>query len=59
MKLSIEIRRVMRDSVRLYFAPLTGAIKGARAEVRRIDRATQRHRQMEKAKSERQAARHA
>jgi hypothetical protein len=38
MKTSINIRRVMKDSFRLYFAPLTGAFKGVRAEFRRGDR---------------------
>ncbi len=31
-------RRVARDSLRMYFAPLTGAFKGIRHEWRRLDR---------------------
>ncbi len=38
MKTSINIRKVIRDSVRLYFAPLTGAYKAVRREVHRINR---------------------
>ncbi len=38
MKLSIGLRRVLKDSVRMYFAPLTGAFNGVRTEVRRMDR---------------------
>lgn len=44
MKLSEDLRRVMRDSVRSYFAPLTGAIKGVRAELDRVDRDAKRRR---------------
>lgn len=38
MKSTINMRKVMRNSFRLYFAPLTGAFKGIRDEVRRTDR---------------------
>lgn len=41
---AIHFRRIMRDSVRLYFAPLMGAIKGMRAEWRRIERDARRSR---------------
>ena len=44
MKLSEDLRRVMRASVRAYFAPLTGAVKGVRAELQRVDREAQRQR---------------
>lgn len=44
MKLKIQLRRVMRDSIRVYFAPLTGAVKGIRAELHRADREVARHR---------------
>ncbi len=37
MKKPINFRSVMRSSVRLYFAPLTGAFKGIREEVVRTD----------------------
>lgn len=33
-----ELRQVVQDSVRLYFAPLTGAFKGIREEFKTIDR---------------------
>jgi hypothetical protein len=33
----INIRRVFMNSVRVYFAPLTGAYKGIRDELRRTD----------------------
>ena len=47
MKKSIQVRRVMQDSIRMYFAPLTGAFKGIRAELHRADRQIQRHRNLE------------
>ncbi len=34
----IHFRRVVRNSVRMYFAPLTGAIQGVRSELRREKR---------------------
>jgi hypothetical protein len=37
----------MQDSIRMYFAPLTGAYKGIRAELHRADLETQRHRAAE------------
>jgi hypothetical protein len=37
MKLNEDLLRVMGDSVRSYFAPLTGAFKGIRQELRRVD----------------------
>ncbi|MDR2195737.1 MAG: hypothetical protein LBE50_03940 [Gallionellaceae bacterium] len=42
MKTTINLRRVFRDSVRLYFAPLTGAFNAVRSESRRISREQQR-----------------
>lgn len=33
----LNIRRIFRASVRAYFAPLTGAFKGIREELRRTD----------------------
>jgi len=47
MKQPTQVRRVMRDSIRMYFAPLTGAIKGIRAELHRADREVQRNRSAE------------
>ena len=44
MKQQTQVRRVMRDSIRMYFAPLTGAFKGVRAEWHRADREVQRNR---------------
>lgn len=38
MKPSLDLRRIMRTSLRLYFAPLTGAVRGVRAEWRRDNR---------------------
>lgn len=38
MKSTINVRRVLKDSVRMYFAPLTGAFKGVREEYCRRDR---------------------
>ncbi len=34
----LQIRRIFRDSLKLYFAPLTGAYKGIKAELQRVDR---------------------
>lgn len=33
----LSIRRIFRNSLRLYFAPITGAIKGIKAEMLRAD----------------------
>lgn len=38
MKTTINIRKIIRNSVRLYFAPLTGAYKAVRSEANRISR---------------------
>lgn len=37
MKSTINVRRVLKGSIRMYFAPLTGAFKGVREELRRAD----------------------
>ncbi|EER62336.1 hypothetical protein AcdelDRAFT_0020 [Acidovorax delafieldii 2AN] len=34
---SLQLRRIFRDSLRLYFAPLAGAYKGIKVELRRVD----------------------
>ena len=47
MKRSFPYRRVLRDSIRMYFAPLTGALKGIRAEWRRIEREIEHSRLVE------------
>lgn len=57
MKSNIDVRRVFRDSVRLYFAPLTGAIKGIRAELRRADQEIAQHRSEESRGSRKSARR--
>ena len=41
------LRRIVRDSIRIYFAPLTGAFKGMRHEWRRLDRDIERRRRKE------------
>ncbi len=33
----LSIRQIFRNSFRVYFAPITGAIKGIRVEMRRAD----------------------
>jgi len=43
MKTKTNIRKIFRNSVRLYFAPLTGAIRAIRSESSRISR--EQHRQ--------------
>ena len=40
----LAYRRLMRESVRLYFAPLTGALKGIRSEWRRLEQEAARQR---------------
>ena len=47
MKSQINVRRVFRDSLRMYFAPLTGAFNGIRAELRRTDTEIALHRSQE------------
>ena len=34
---TLNVRRIFKDSVRMYFAPLTGAVKGVQSEFRRSD----------------------
>ena len=58
MKSNVKLRRVMRDSIRMYFAPLTGAFKGIRAELQRADREIERHR-IDERKPEKSAVHHA
>lgn len=43
MKTKTNIHKIIRDSVRLYFAPLVGAFKAVRSELTRISR--EQHRQ--------------
>lgn len=52
MKTKTNIRKIFRNSVRLYFAPLTGAFKAVRSESNRISREQHRH-------SDNQSAQHA
>jgi hypothetical protein len=37
MEALLSVRRILRDSIRLFFAPLIGAIKGVKAEWRLVD----------------------
>jgi len=41
---TLQIRRIFRDSLKLYFAPLTGAYKGIKNELLRVDREIARER---------------
>ena len=41
------LQRVARDSLRMYFAPLTGAVKGIRHEWKRLDREIEHRRRDE------------
>jgi hypothetical protein len=47
MRLNEEVRRLMGQSVRAYFAPLTGAFKGIRQEFHRLDQVAKLHRERE------------
>ena len=47
MNQPIQFRRVLRDSIRMYFAPLTGAFKGIRAELHRVDREIEQSRRLD------------
>ena len=47
MKVSRVIRRMLRDSIRMYFAPLKGAYKGIRDELRLAMLEADRHRKEE------------
>jgi transposase len=53
-----NLRRIIRESVRMYFAPLIGAFKGARDELRRVDNEIVERRREEEAR-ERDSMRHA
>jgi hypothetical protein len=46
-KSSLNVRRILRDAARMYFAPLTGAYKGIRDEYRRLDAEADRQREAE------------
>jgi len=47
MTLSEDLRWMLCNSVRTYFAPITGAIKGIRAELRRVERDARRQRALQ------------
>lgn len=51
------VRRIIRESVRMYFAPLTGAVNGVRDELRRVDNEIAERRREEEAR-ERNSVRH-
>ena len=42
-----HLKRIMRDTLRMYFAPLTGAWKGIREEYSRLDAEAQQRREQE------------
>ncbi|PQA75952.1 hypothetical protein [Rhodoferax sp. TS-BS-61-7] len=44
---SQQTRRIVKDSIRMYFAPVIGAFKGIRAELKKADRNVQHHRSAE------------
>ena len=44
--MNINLRRIVRNSFRLYFAPLIGAYKGAKDEIRSVLKEIERDRQM-------------
>lgn len=46
MSMNIDFRRIFRNSVRLYFAPLVGAYKGAGAEIRSVLKDIERDQQI-------------
>ncbi len=46
--MSPQIKRIMMDSLRLYFAPLTGAYRGIKAEFQRLDREIEQRRKAER-----------
>ena len=41
---TLQIRRIFRDSLKLYFAPLVGAYKGIKLELLRVDQEIARDR---------------
>jgi hypothetical protein len=47
MKVSRVIHRMVRDSIRMYFAPLKGAYKGIRDELRLANLEADQHRKEE------------
>lgn len=50
---TMNLRRIAWDSVRLFFAPLTGAWRGVRLEYARLARASARARRIEAAQTSR------
>lgn len=56
MKTTMNVRRIMRDSLLTYFAPIRGAVRGLREEMRRTDREVARRAREER---KQETARHA
>lgn len=52
---SLDHKQIFLDVLRLYFAPLTGAIRGSRREIDVVTRSIERRRQREAAAAARQA----
>lgn len=44
MMITGSVCRLLRDSILMYFAPLVGAVKGVRAEFKRLDQDRERRR---------------
>ncbi|MFD0668976.1 hypothetical protein ACT80S_14745 [Ramlibacter sp. MAHUQ-53] len=47
-KQRLALGRILKDSIRLYFAPLTGAWRGIRMEIDRIEREIEARRRAER-----------
>lgn len=58
MKKSAYLRRIVKDSIRMYFAPITGAYRGIRVEFKKVDREILKHRNDE-SQSKRESTHHA
>lgn len=54
---SLDHKQIFLDTLRLYFAPLTGAVRGCIREIDMVSRQIERRRRVEWARSERESCR--
>ena len=53
----LPLKRILQDSLRLYFAPLTGAYRGIKAEFARLEHEIEQRRRAEREGARRAPAR--
>ncbi len=53
----LPVKQILLDSVRLYFAPITGAYRGIKAEFKRLEHEIEQRRRTERDNARRTPAR--